>query len=220
MPITGSREVMIPADGVHLEGTLTCPDGATGLVIFAHGSGSGRRSPRNQSVAEHLHRAGFGTLLFDLLTGREAEVRANVFDLPLLAERLLAATDWVVRDAAVHDLPLGYFGASTGAGAALIAAARAPEAIRAVVSRGGRPDLAHDWLPSVRAPTLLIVGGADTAVIGLNRMAYADLQCPKDLRVVPGATHLFEEPGTLDMACRLAEEWLRRHLRAPATAPR
>lgn len=212
LQIISPTPVRIPVRGSLLPGALAVPPDPVGVVIFAHGSGSSRLSPRNRAVAEHLHTAGLGTLLFDLLTPAEEEVRANVFDLPLLAERLIAATEWLDQDPTAPRTPIGYFGASTGAGAALIAAARLGPRIRAVVSRGGRPDLAHDWLPRVRAATLLIVGGLDTAVIGLNRLALADLQCEKQLTIVPGATHLFEEPGTMEQVSRLAEQWFVRHL--------
>jgi dienelactone hydrolase len=209
------RQVQIPAGPIRLPGELAVPDPATGLVAFAHGSGSSRFSPRNRSVAHRLHQAGLGTLLFDLLTENESQDRANVFDMDLLAERLLAATRWAVQDPDTRSLRLGYFGASTGAGAALIAAARAPDRIGAVVSRGGRPDLAGEWLPKVQAPTLLIVGGLDTPVVGLNQAALERLGGPKRLAIVPGATHLFEEPGTLEEVSRLASDWFSNYLRAP-----
>jgi putative phosphoribosyl transferase len=210
------RQVQIPAGALRLPGELTFAEDATGLVIFAHGSGSSRFSPRNQAVAASLHQGGLGTLLFDLLTESEAQDRVNVFDLGLLAERLLAATEWLVLDADTRDLRLGYFGASTGAGAALIAAAEAGDRIRAIVSRGGRPDLAFGWLERVRAPTLLIVGGLDRPVLDLNRRALEQLRCQKELVIVPGATHLFEEPGTLEEVGRLARDWFAHHLRAAA----
>ena len=209
------RQVRIPAGHVRLPGELILPEHAVGLVAFAHGSGSSRFSPRNRSVAHRLHQAGLGTILFDLLTEEESQDRANVFDMELLAERLLAATHWADQDSATRSLRLGYFGASTGAGAALIAAGRAPEAVHAVVSRGGRPDLAGDWLPRVHAPTLLIVGGLDAAVMGLNEAALERIAGPKRLAVVPGATHLFEEPGTLEEVSRLASDWFSHYLRAP-----
>lgn len=208
-------QVQIPAGPVHLVGELALPREAFGLVAFAHGSGSSRLSPRNQLVARQLHQAGLGTLLFDLLTEQESQIRANVFDMALLAERLVAATDWLGHQPDASGLPLGYFGASTGAGAALIAAARVGERVSAVVSRGGRPDLAHEYLPQVLAPTLLIVGGLDTAVLGLNHLALEQLRCPKRLVVVPGATHLFEEAGTMDRVSRLACEWFAKHLHRP-----
>lgn len=206
------RQVRIPAGHLQLPGELVIPEGAFGLVAFAHGSGSSRLSPRNQAVARTLQVAGIGTLLFDLLTEEESETRANVFDLGLLADRLLAATGWLEQEPEANRLPLGYFGASTGAGAALIAAARAGKRISAVVSRGGRPDLAREWLAEVSAPTLLIVGELDTAVLGLNHLALEQLHCLKRLVVVPGATHLFEEPGTLEEVSHLAIDWFRRHL--------
>jgi putative phosphoribosyl transferase len=214
------RLVQIPAGRVQLPGELTLPDDAIGLVAFAHGSGSSRFSPRNQAVARSLHQAGLGTLLFDLLTERESQTRANVFDLPLLAERLLAATDWLELQPDAGGLRLGYFGASTGAGAALIAAAKAGKRVSAVVSRGGRPDLAREWLSDVHAPTLLIVGGLDTAVLGLNQMALDQLRCPKRLAVVPGATHLFEEAGAMERVSRLAGDWFSHHLRPVENAIR
>ncbi len=213
----GTREtddVRIEVDAVTLEGTLAIPSGAQGIVLFAHGSGSSRLSPRNTYVAGVLRHAGIATLLFDLLTEPEAGDRANVFDMELLARRLRAATAWLRRVPRVQALHVGYFGASTGAAAALIAAASAPT-IAAVVSRGGRPDLAGPALPRVHAPTLLIVGGDDTVVLTLNQQAYAQLTCEKRLCVVPGASHLFEEPGTLEAVARLATDWFRRHLGAP-----
>jgi len=210
------RQVEIPAGRLTLPGELSLPPQAVGLVVFAHGSGSSRFSPRNQQVAADLHQTGMATLLFDLLTEAESQTRANVFDMSLLADRLLAATSWLAEDPATQELRLGYFGASTGAGAALIAAARAAGRVHAVVSRGGRPDLARDYLDQVRAPTLLIVGGLDVAVLGLNNFALDQLRCPKRLAVVPGATHLFEEPGTLEQASRLACDWFTHYLRIPA----
>ncbi|MBI1351707.1 MAG: phosphoribosyltransferase [Actinomycetales bacterium] len=206
-----SEDVEITCEGLRLPGHLHIPARARGVVLFAHGSGSSRRSPRNVSVAKQLQSAGIGTLLFDLLAEDEADNRANVFDIELLAERLLQATTCVHDMAEAAGLPLGYFGASTGAAAALVAAAEAPDHIAAVVSRGGRPDLAGVWLEKVQAPTLLIVGGRDYPVIDLNRQAQAQLQCPNLLEIVPGATHLFEEPGTLAQAGRLAQSWFLRH---------
>jgi len=217
---TSERQVQIPAGRLLLPGELTLPEEAIGLVAFAHGSGSSRFSPRNQAVARSLHQAGLATLLFDLLTEEESQTRANVFDLPLLAERLLAATAWLGQQPDTAELRLGYFGASTGAGAALIAAAKVGKRISAVVSRGGRPDLAREWLPQVHASTLLIVGGLDTAVLGLNQMALDLLRCPKRLVVVPGATHLFEEEGAMERVSHLAGDWFSHHLRPPETAPR
>jgi dienelactone hydrolase len=204
-------EVVIATNGLRLAGHLSIPAGAHGLVLFAHGSGSSRHSPRNQFVARHLQRAGLGTLLFDLLSPDEAIDRANVFDVELLAVRLLAATRWARKQPQCAGLRLGYFGASTGAAAALWAAAEDP-AIGAVVSRGGRPDLASPRLGEVRAPALLIVGGDDTVVLGLNQEAATRLRCEHQIAVVRGATHLFEEPGTLEAAAELAQAWFVRHL--------
>jgi putative phosphoribosyl transferase len=197
---------------ISLAGLLCLPAPADGIVLFAHGSGSSRFSPRNTYVADALQAAGLATLLFDLLTEPEAADRARVFDIPLLAERLLTATRWTASQPETAALPIGYFGASTGAAAALVAAAQSDRDIAAVVSRGGRPDLADADLARVRAPTLLIVGGADHAVLDLNRAALAQLACEKDLAVVPGATHLFEEPGTLDKVIELARDWFVDHL--------
>ena len=205
-------EVVIRCDKRRLPGALTVPSGATGVVVFAHGSGSGRLSPRNQYVAEVLQDANLATLLLDLLEEEEADDRAKVFDIELLAARLQGAATWLGQEAKTCKLRLGYFGASTGAAAALVAAARAPELVGAVVSRGGRPDLAGPHLPSVKAPTLLIVGGDDDGVIQLNADALAQLRCPKQLEIIPGATHLFSEPGTLEEVAGLAQEWFSRHL--------
>jgi len=210
---TSEVALRIPAGEYTLEGDLMVPAGAPGVVLFAHGSGSSRHSPRNRHVAKALQGAGLGTLLFDLLTPDEAEDRANVFEIPFLARRLVLARDAVRRQRVARGLVIGYFGASTGAAAALVAAAGDPM-VRAVVSRGGRPDLAHDALPRVTAPTLLIVGGDDGPVIELNQAAYRLLACEKRLEIVPGASHLFEEPGTLDEVVRLAIDWFGRHLRA------
>ena len=207
---TAPRAVRIAPIG--LEGLLSLPEPADGIVLFAHGSGSSRFSPRNTYVAEALQAAGLATMLFDLLTEPEAADRARVFDIPLLAERLLMATEWTVLDPETATLPIGYFGASTGAASALVAAAHSNRDIAAVVSRGGRPDLAGADLSRVKAPTLLIVGGADYAVLDLNRAALAQLTCEKTLAVVPGATHLFEEPGTLDEVIGLARDWFAHHL--------
>jgi len=200
-----------------LQGEVKVPDRACGLVVFAHGSGSSRHSPRNRFVAEALQRRGLGTLLFDLLTDAEAADRANVFDIPLLAERLVEAVEWACRHAGLAALPVGLFGASTGAAAALVAAAERPQQVSAVVSRGGRPDLAASDLERVRAPTLLIVGGSDREVLELNRRAYRRLDCEKRLQVVPGATHLFEEAGTLEQVADAAGEWFVKHLSASAS---
>jgi len=201
---------------MELEGDLSIPKGARGIVVFAHGSGSSRRSPRNRFVAEQLVNRGMGTLLFDLLTPMEERkdaVDAHLrFDIPLLADRLGEATDWIRKQEFARALSIGYFGASTGAAAALIAAAERPSSVRAVVSRGGRPDLARETLERVAVPTLLVVGGEDTAVIELNQEALSLLRGPKKLVIVPGATHLFEEPGTLEEVARLAGDWFIRHL--------
>ena len=196
-----------------LEGLLAVPEHATGLIIFAHGSGSSRRSPRNAFVAEALQLRGMATLLFDLLTEEEALDRRNVFDVPLLASRLEEAVAWARTDAEVGTLKAGLFGASTGSAAALVAATEIPEHIAGIVSRGGRPDLAGPLLHKVSAPTLLIVGGDDDVVLDLNQDALARLNCEKNLLVVPGATHLFEEPGTLDQVARAASDWFALHLR-------
>lgn len=195
-----------------LKGLLGVPHDATGLVIFAHGSGSGRLSPRNNRVAAELRSAGLATLLLDLLTPEEERDRANVFDIALLASRLSFATDWSIGQSETAHLPIGYFGASTGAGAALVAAAVPRSPVAAVVSRGGRPDLAGDALARVLAPTLLIVGSLDTHVIELNRIVYDRLVAPKELVIVDGAGHLFEEEGTLDEVEGHAERWFRHHL--------
>jgi putative phosphoribosyl transferase len=196
----------------HLEGALAIPDGSKGLVIFAHGSGSSRLSPRNIRVARDLNARGFGTLLFDLLTESEAARRANVFDIPLLGARVAEAVAWARANPETARLPIGLFGASTGAAAALVASCEAPGEVAAVVSRGGRPDLAGRYLRNVRSPTLLIVGGADQGVIELNRQAFALLECEKQLEIVPGATHLFEEPGTLERVIDLAADWFEKYL--------
>jgi putative phosphoribosyl transferase len=206
------ESVTIEVGAVRLPGVLTLPPDPFGMVVFAHGSGSSRFSARNRLVANGLVHANFGTLLFDLLSEAEAQNRTNVFDIPLLAKRLDAAAGWLAVHPATSDIPLGYFGASTGAAAALVAAARDGPRVRAVVSRGGRPDLAGNVLPRVRVPTLLIVGGADADVLALNRAALARLGGIKRLVVVPGATHLFEEPGTLDTVAELAQLWFRQHL--------
>lgn len=204
------RVVEVAADGVTLVGNLVVPATASGVVLFAHGSGSSRHSSRNRYVAEVLQAAGLGTLLLDLLTMQEEEIDRRTahlrFDIGLLAARLAGATDWLGCQPATRDLPVGYFGASTGGGAALVAAAARPD-VRAVVSRGGRPDLAGPALAQVRAPTLLLVGGADTPVIGLNRQALTQLDGMARLVLVPGATHLFEEPGTLEQVAALARDW-------------
>ena len=199
-------------------GDLAVPANAGGVIVFAHGSGSSRHSPRNRDVAAALNGAGLATLLIDLLTLTEERARANVFDIGLLAERLSAATRWAREQPDLTGLGLGYFGASTGAGAALWAAADGGERVQAVVSRGGRPDLAGARLAQVRSPTLLIVGGDDHIVAELNREALAELRCEARLQIVPGATHLFEEPGTLEQVAELAIEWFARHL-SPVAVP-
>lgn len=204
------RTVHIGEQG--LEGLVTVPEGARGLVIFAHGSGSSRLSPRNTQVARALNERGLATLQFDLLTEDEARDRANVFDIPLLGGRVVEAVNWARQDEVAGRLRAGLFGASTGAAAALIAAAELPEDVFAVVSRGGRPDLAESVLARVRAPTLLIVGGFDDVVIELNEHALTALTCEKRLTIIPGATHLFEEPGTLDQVIVAAGQWFEDHL--------
>jgi putative phosphoribosyl transferase len=206
------QEVTIPVVGAELGGRLQAPADARGVILFAHGSGSSRHSPRNVAVARTFHAQGFGTLLFDLLTDAEASHRPNVFDIELLGDRLLEADDWLSRQEGIGLLPRGYFGASTGAGAALWAAGSAGNTARAVVSRGGRPDLAGARLPLVRCPTLLIVGGADHQVLELNRKAATHLRCESRLAVVPGATHLFEEPGALAEVAQLSAGWFEKYL--------
>lgn len=207
--------VSVPMGGVWLEGDLVIPSGAHSIVAFAHGSGSGRHSPRNQFVAQVLQRAGLATMLLDLLTIDEEAIdvqsMALRFDIDLLAERLTGTVDWLSANAETHELRIGLFGASTGAAAALVTAARRPELVRALVSRGGRPDLA-DALASVRAPTLLVVGGNDLQVLRLNQAAYARMTAERQLVVVRGATHLFQEPGTLEEVARLAADWFLAHL--------
>jgi putative phosphoribosyl transferase len=209
-------EVQIQAGREDLFGNLNIPEGATGLVVFAHGSGSSRHSPRNQFVARTLNNAGLATLLFDLLTQEEEAVdlrtREHRFNIGLLAERLVYATRWARQQEETRDLRIGYFGSSTGGAAALVAAAEVPQDVGAVVSRGGRPDLAGEALPKVQAPTLLIVGGNDDIVIELNEQARDRMRCEVKLEIVPGATHLFEEPGALDHVAQLASDWFVRHL--------
>ena len=213
------RLVRVNAGMVTLEGDLVVPEDAAGIVLFAHGSGSSRLSPRNRWVAHELRERGLATLLIDLLTAEEEAVDLETarlrFDIGLLADRLVGATGWLMRNRETRELRIGYFGASTGAAAALVAAASRPASVAAVVSRGGRPDLAGDALPRVEAPTLLIVGGDDLEVLELNREAYDRLSCEKKLEIVPRASHLFEEPGTLEAVARLAGDWFVRHL-APA----
>jgi putative phosphoribosyl transferase len=210
------REVRVSAGPVTLEGSLGIPNSAGGVVLFAHGSGSGRHSPRNRYVARVLREANLATLLIDLLTEDEEEVDLRTtrlrFDIGLLARRLVGATDWLVQNPDTEQLRIGYLGASTGAGAALVAAAERPDEVGAIVSRGGRPDLAGDALPLVKAPTLLIVGGNDEPVIGMNEEALARMRAVKRLQIVPGASHLFEEPGALEEVARLATVWFARHL--------
>jgi len=211
----GECPVSIPARTANLNGDLCLPEKALGLVVFAHGSGSSRHSSRNRRVALGLRQAGLGTLLFDLLnSGEEALDRVTAelrFNIPLLTERLVAVTDWIAAQPELRSLPLGYFGASTGAAAALSAAAVRPDRVAAVVSRGGRPDMAAN-LEEVKAPTLLIVGSEDTVVIGLNKIALEKLRAPKELVIIPGATHLFEEPGKLEEVQRLAAVWFLKYL--------
>ncbi|HSD95994.1 MAG TPA: alpha/beta family hydrolase [Sulfuricaulis sp.] len=213
------QPVRIPMDADVHEGALIVPPGAKGLVLFAHGSGSGRLSPRNNYVAGVLRESGVATLLFDLLTEKEDRIYENRFDIELLTRRLQLATEWAGRQAVTRHLAIGYFGASTGAAAALKAAAALGPTIRAVVSRGGRPDLALDDLPRVQAPTLLIVGGNDDVVIELNRLAYRELRAEKELLIIPGATHLFEEPGTLEQVATAASHWFARHLAGKRAEP-
>jgi len=211
-------EVQIHAEHAVLSGNLTIPENATALVLFAHGSGSSRHSPRNQFVAGTLNDAGLATLLFDLLTQEEEAIdiqtRQHRFNIGLLAERLVHATKWAKQQEHTRDLRIGYFGSSTGGAAALVAAAEIPKDAGAVVSRGGRPDLAGDALPKVQAPTLLIVGGNDDVVIELNEMARDQMQCEVKLQIVPGATHLFEEPGALEKVAKLASDWFVNHIGA------
>jgi putative phosphoribosyl transferase len=221
-PITESRgqirarDVRIASGSAALEGELGLPAGATGVVLFAHGSGSSRHSSRNQYVARIIREAGIGTLLFDLLTQEEEAIDLRTahlrFDIGLLARRLVDATRWISQEPETRQLRVGYFGASTGGGAALVAAAELGAAVGAVVSRGGRPDLAGAALPRVQSPTLLIVGERDELVIELNEQAYAQLRCEKELKIVPRATHLFEEPGALEEVARLASDWFQQHL--------
>jgi putative phosphoribosyl transferase len=222
------QTIAVGRDGVQLSAVVAVPPRVHGTVVFAHGSGSGRLSPRNRGVADVLVDAGFATVLMDLLTPREEAEDLRTarlrFDIPMLAERVVGVIDWIALDAAVgdlppvlRDLPIGCFGASTGAAAALIAAAERPDRVRAVVSRGGRPDLAGEALPRVRAPTLLIVGGEDTEVIRLNRAAQARLGGESELAIIPGAGHLFEEPGALAQVAQLAREWFLRYLPGDAT---
>jgi pimeloyl-ACP methyl ester carboxylesterase len=215
-PIILEHLVQVAADSVTLDGDLRWPEDPRAVVLFAHGSGSSRHSSRNRYVARLLNKAKLATLLIDLLTVDEEAIDVHTahlrFDIELLARRLVGATDWLTQRADMRHLPIGYFGASTGAAAALVAATRRPDVIGAIVSRGGRPDLAGPVLSRVRAPTLLIVGGKDVQVVQLNRAALAQLLCEKQIGIVPGATHFFEEPGALDEVARLAREWFERHL--------
>jgi dienelactone hydrolase len=211
-------DVTVNAGGVALEGSIALPEKAAGIVVFVHGSGSSRLSPRNRLVAQFLNQGRLGTLLFDLLTAQEAEIDERTgelrFDIDLLGRRLIGALDWLAARPEARGLPVGLFGASTGAAAALVAAAERPDQVAAVVSRGGRPDLAMEALPRVRAPTLLIVGGLDGPVIGMNQQAAAQLTVEHRLEIVPGATHLFEEPGKLEEVAHLARDWFQQHLGA------
>jgi len=212
-----STEIRIPIGSIYLDGNLEIPEGAKGIVVFVHGSGSSRHSPRNQYVAKELQKKGLGTLLFDLLTAEEERIdmitREFRFNIDLLAKRLSDVTAWLLKTEEIKELNIGYFGASTGAAAALIAAGEYPEQVKAVVSRGGRPDLAENALMYVKSPTLFIVGERDTQVIKLNQWAFEKLSAKdKELKIVPGATHLFEEPGTLEEVARLAGEWFTKHL--------
>jgi pimeloyl-ACP methyl ester carboxylesterase len=213
------EDVRIPAGRTDLHGELCLPPKAPGVVLFAHGSGSSRHSPRNQFVARLIHDAGLGTLLFDLLTEQEEKAdeltREYRFDIGLLTARLCDAARWTENQSAAHGLHLGLFGSSTGGAAALAAAAELGASVGAIVSRGGRPDLAGESLSEVTSPTLLIVGGLDDVVINLNQRAYAQLTCQKELKIIPGATHLFEEPGTLEQVARLTAAWFQRHLGGP-----
>ena len=218
MGFARDQDVTVQVGGVQVRGILSLPDGASGIVVFAHGSGSSRHSPRNRYVATTLHRAGLATLLFDLLTPAEDADRANVFDIDLLARRLIDATTCLSSRPDTRHLRISYFGASTGAAAALSAAADPRARVVAIVSRGGRPDLAGAVLGRVRAPTLLIVGGHDEVVLGLNRGAQATLRCENRLEIVPGATHLFEEPGAIERVAELAAAWFNTHLTAASEA--
>ncbi len=206
------KTIQIPINSIQLEGMRAIPDGAKGLVIFAHGAGSSRLSPRNNFVAEEIRKKGVGTLLFDLLTEEEDEIYENRFDIPLLADRLKIVTEWVKNQSETKNLNIGYFGSSTGAAAAIIAAADIGPEIKAVVSRGGRPDLAGEALSQIQSPALFMVGGNDFGVIELNQESYDMMKCEKELKIIPGATHLFEEPGTLEEVARLAAEWFKRYL--------
>lgn len=205
-------DINIPLSSVTLKGDLIIPENAKGIVLFSHGSGSGRFSSRNRMVAELIQKQNIGTFLFDLLTEEEDEIYENRFNIDLLSHRLIETTQWLMDYKNTNDLPIGYFGASTGAASALRAAAYFKKKIKAVVSRGGRPDLAMSELPQVTAPTLLIVGGLDLAVIGMNKMAFDELESVKEIKIIPGATHLFEEPGKLLEVAELAIDWYKKHL--------
>lgn len=208
--------VIIPSGNIHIDGLLHIPKNATGLVLFVHGSGSSRFSVRNQYVARILNQANLATLLFDLFTPEEETIDEQTaelrFDIEFLASRLINATHWCMHQLITHNFSIGYFGASTGGGAALMAAAKEPAPVKAVVSRGGRPDLANKFLPQVKAPTLLIVGGNDIPVIKMNEEAMAQMTCTRELKIIPGATHLFEEPGTLEQVALLSKEWFAQYL--------
>ena len=206
------KEIKIPINGIQLEGILDIPEGARSIVIFAHGSGSSRHSPRNNFIAKVLFDEGFATLLFDLLTEEEDEDYEMRFNIPLLTERLTKTTEWAMKKEEIKNMEIGYFGASTGAASALSAAAGFGDKIKAVVSRGGRPDMAMDFLPDVKSPTLLIVGGWDEPVIDMNEAALAQLKCEKKIEIVPEATHLFEESGKLEEVAELAKEWFKKYL--------
>lgn len=220
MNYTFNDSVRIELKDAHLVGDLAIPENASGLIIFSHGSGSSRLSSRNRFVADHLQRSGFATLLFDLLTEEEDREYSNRFDIPKLTRRLIDTTYWVQQDPRTSGFNLAYFGASTGAASAIgAAAAEGPEIVKAVVSRGGRPDLADAVLPDLRVPTLLIVGGKDEEVLALNMQAQDQMQCIKDLEIVPDATHLFEEPGALEMAAQLATDWFRKYVKPEKQQP-
>jgi putative phosphoribosyl transferase len=211
------KQISVTLGEATVEGNLTVPHNARGIVLFAHGSGSGRFSPRNQYVAKEFNKSQIGTLLFDLLTSAEEEEDLMTaeyrFNIPLLADRLVGATEWLKKSSITHSLKLAYFGASTGAAAALIAAAKLPNDIMTVISRGGRPDLAEQYLPKVKAPTLLLVGGYDEEVIELNKQAMVKMTAEKKLVIIPGATHLFEEPGKLEEVARISTEWFLKYLK-------
>jgi putative phosphoribosyl transferase len=207
------KEIKIPVNGITLQGILDIPESARSIVVFSHGSGSSRHSPRNNFVAKVIFDEGIATLLFDLLTEEEDEVYETRFNISLLTERLKAVTDWLMKQEWARSMKIGYFGSSTGAASALEAAAALGNKIKAVVSRGGRPDLAMDSLPDVKSPTLLIVGGWDEPVIEMNEAALAQLNCKKELKIVPEATHLFEEPGKLEAVAKLAKDWFKKYLK-------